>query len=551
MIEYDFIRTDVLIIGCGVTGLRAALAARGHVASVTVAAKSGGASVHYDAVNAPFGHADTRDNPDVYYQDMLNSGVYLSHRGLVKRLASEAIPSILELESLGVHFDKIDGCYVQRLVSGGSYRRAIYVNDRAGSEIIAHLREKANRQEVKFLSPITVIQLLRKGNCIVGALGIDLKKRRLLTIHAKAIVMAAGGVGHLYQFTSYPRDIIGQGIALAYRAGSELVDMEFVQFEPSGVYSPEPVKGLLVPTALFGEGGVLLNKIGERFVATTPFQSETRAHKHELSLLIAQEAEEGRSLANGGVFFDGSAIPLQVLESYPLRQKRLKAAGLDLKRDRVEVGPVAHSMIGGIRIDTCCRTSVPGLFAAGEVTGGVHGANRMAGNGGSETIVFGKIAGDSAGRYAVENDYPKLFDDDIVSEINRLDRFNDMKDIRKTEAREIQSEIQSLVAGTVGVIRNGKDMDDALQKLENIKVEKLNRLLARDLTELAQCLEAGDMALLAEIILRAGSIRCESRGAHYRSDFPEPNDEQWLKNIIIKKHADGSMEIKLREISEY
>jgi succinate dehydrogenase/fumarate reductase flavoprotein subunit len=389
---------------------------------------------------------------------------------------------------------------------------------------------------------------MRTGDRIAGALCIDLKNTRLLVIHSKAVVMAAGGIGHLFRFTSYPHDIMGQGLTLAYRVGAELVDMEFMQFEPTGVYYPEKIRGLLIPTAMFGEGGILLNKYGERFVSTTPVETETKAQKHELDLLITREVINGRGLDHGGVYFDGTKISYDVLESYPLRQKRLIAAGIDLKKDFVEVGPVAHSLIGGIRIDASCQGSVEGMFAAGEVSGGVHGANRMAGNGGAETIVFGKIAGDSAGDYAAAKDFPKFSEDEIALEENRFNLMINTEHSQKTVIQEIRSEIQAVVAGAAGVIRNGKDMEIALHRLDKIKAEKLNRLAAQDLSDLIQCLEVKDMALLAEITLRAAWMRCESRGAHYRSDFPDLKDEQWLKNIIIKKGVNDSMDIQDQDV---
>jgi len=515
-----------------------------------MAAKGQGASVHYDAVNAPFGHADPRDNEDVYYQDILRSGGDINHKGLVRRLASEAIPSIQALESLGIRFDNLEGRYIQRLVSGGSYRRALYIQDRAGCEIGNVLRKEAERQAVTLLSSMVVIELLRTEDRITGALALDLKHRRLLVIHSKAVVMAAGGIGHLYPFTSYPNDIIGQGSTLASRAGAELVDMEFVQFEPTGVYHPEKVRGLLIPTAMFGEGGILLNKNGQRFVAASPFEAETNAHKHDLDLLIAGEIEAGRGLEHGGVYFDGAAIPSDVLESYPVRQKRLRAAGIDLKRDLVEVGPVAHSLIGGVWMDSDCQCSVGGLFAAGETAGGVHGANRMAGNGGAETVVFGKIGGDSAGKYAAANDFSALSDDEITLEETRLNRMIHTEGTRKPAVRETKSEIQTLVASAAGVIRNGKDIEAALDRLDEIKAEKSERLAAKDFSDLIQCLEVKDAALLTEIVLGAALRRCESRGAHYRSDFPDVDDETWRKNIIVKINTDRSVGFEIREISD-
>ena len=548
MFEKEVIRTDVLVIGCGVTGLRAALAARAHGVSVTVVAKGRGASVHYDAVNAPFGHADSRDSADVYYQDMLQSGVYVNHKGLVKRQATEAVSAVNELESLGIHFDNIDGQYIQRLVSGGSFRRALYIQDRAGCEIGDVLSKIANDQKIRFILPAVAIELIRSDNRIAGALCIDLKTPKLLLIHSKAVVMAAGGIGHLYPFTCYPSDIIGQGVSLAYRAGVELVDMEFIQFEPTGVYYPEPVRGLLIPTALFGEGGVLLNKHGERFVAATPFKTETKTHKHELDLLIAREVLENRGLAHGGIHFNGTAIPADVLDSYPLRQKRLIAAGIDLKKDFVEVGPVGHSLIGGIRIDASCRGSVEGIFAAGEVSGGVHGANRMAGNAGAETIVMGKIAGESAGKYAANGAFSGRSDEEIAAKENYLNHIIQSKKPQKPITREIRTKIQTLVAQAAGVIRNGTDMEAALLEIEQIKNEKIKNLAASDMDEMIQCLEVRDMVLLGEIILRAALMRCESRGAHFRNDFPDLNDEQWLKNIIIKKEADYRMGLQVRDV---
>jgi len=550
MLEKESITTDVLVVGSGVSGLKAALAARTHGVSVTVAAKGRGASIHYDAVNAPFGHADPRDNENVYYQDILRSGGHINHKDLARRLASEAVPSIQTLESLGIRFDRIEGRYVQRLVSGGSYRRALYIQDRAGREIGNALRKEAERQAITFYSSVVVIELLQTEDRIAGALALDLKHSRLLVIHAKAVVVAAGGIGHLYPFSSYPDDIIGQGVTLAYRAGAELVDMEFIQFEPTGVYYPESVRGLLIPTAMFGEGGILLNKQNHRFVTASPFRAEVNAHKHDLDLLIAGEVQADRGSEHGGVYFDGTAIPSAVLGSYPHRQKRLRAAGIDLKRDRVEVGPVAHSLIGGVWMDSDCSCSMRGLFAAGEAAGGVHGANRMAGNGGAETIVFGKIAGDTAGKFAAASDLPTLSDDEVTLGETCLKQMVQTERTGKLRVQETTSEIQTLVATAAGVIRNGREIAAALDRLDEIKVEKLEHLFAEDFSDLIRCLEVKDAALLAEIVLGAARRRCESRGAHYRSDFPDVDDETWRKNIIVKKNADGSVGFQIRKESQ-
>jgi succinate dehydrogenase/fumarate reductase flavoprotein subunit len=545
MLKTETLQTDVLVVGAGVAGLRAALAARAHGVSVTLIARGSGASPHYDAINAPLGDADPRDNPDVYYQDMLNSGGVLNHRSLVRTLADRAVPAVAELEAMGLRFDKTEDRYVQRLVSGGSYRRAVYIQDRAGREICHILRKLGIRAGVDYRSPVTIIELIRAGNGIAGVLAMDSRKNRLWNIRAKSIVMAAGGIGNLYPFTSYPKDITGDGIVLAYRAGADLVDMEFVQFEPTGVYAPKLLRGFLVPTALFGEGGVLLNRDHKRFVAATSFESESRAHKHELSLLIAREAGEDRALANGGVFFDGSAIPRQVLDSYPLRQKRLKTAGIDLKTDRVEVGPVAHSMIGGIRIDASCRTNLAGLFAAGEVAGGLHGANRMAGNGGSETIVFGKIAGDNAGRYAASNGFTGPGKHTVFPEEIRVRRIMASEQTARP-TRKIKSEIGDLMDGAAGVIRHGSNLASAINRLTEIQARELDHLSANSLSGIISCLEVQDMGLLARIILSAAGERQESRGAHYRSDFPDRDDNRWIKNIIVTRSDRGDMGIRLQ-----
>jgi len=553
MLEKDFIATDVLVIGSGIAGLRAGLGGKKYGGSGIIVTKGWGASCSIGAINAPFECSDKRDSPEVYYQDTLRGGMYLNNKKLVKILASQAVPSVKELENLGMEFDKINGHYAQRLVSGGTSPRAIHKEDRAGSEIVNILREEAEKQRIKILSPVVIIKIVKKDNRVTGAFGLNMRNGRFLVINAKAIVLAAGGIGHLYELSTYPEEIIGQGIALAYRTGAELVDMEFVQFEPTAVLYPDSCRGLLIPTAMFGNGGRLVNKNGERFMLNSKPGSETKAQKHELALTITSEVRESRGTEHGGVYFDGSMISAKIKENYPFRFQKLFSAGFDLRKDFVEVGPAPHSSMGGVKIDECCRTTVQGLFAAGEVAGGVHGANRIAGNGAAEAIVFGKIAGESAGRDAIENNLQRISENEIAFEQEYLQRMTDTTYSYKAVPQNIRSKgskLQKVLANAGGVIRSGKILKRGIDKLEQIKEEEIKLLKATNLNGLIECLEIDSMAEVAEVILKAALMRRESRGTHYREDFPFTDDGHWLKNIVVKRRSDGRIGVQIHDIAK-
>lgn len=466
----------------------------------------------------------------------------LNNKQLVKALTSQAIPSIRELESLGMEFDKENGRYAQRLVSGGTYPRAIHKKDRAGSEIVDLLGKEAKRQKIRILSPVMIVRIAKKGGKIIGAFGLNLKNGRFLIINAKAIILATGGIGHLYEFTTYPNDITGDGVALAYRAGAELVDMEFMQFEPTVVLHPKQCRGMDIPTGMFGDGGKLVNKNGERFMLNSKYRSETKAQKHELALVIAKEVREGRGTKHGGVYFDGSMIPAKTIEGYSSHFQKLLSAGFDLRRDSVEVGPAAHSSIGGVKIDEGCRTNIKGLFAGGEIAGGVHGANRIAGNGATEAIVFGKIAGESAGEYARENGLQKISKDEILFEEEHLRKMVDTADSNRLTPSTVKSKLQKEVSRAGGLVRSAKTLERGIDKVEQIKEKRAKLLKAPNMRELIQCLEIDSMLMLAEAILKIALVRCESRGAHYRDDFPFIDNSHWLKNIIVKLEDSGCHE---------
>lgn len=547
MLEEELITTDVLVVGVGIAGLRASLTAKRYNVSVTIAASGWGASPYISAINAPFADVDERDSPEVYYQDTLRGGLGLNNRRLVSILCSQAIPSIRELEDLGMEFDKVNGRHSQRLVSGGTYPRAIHREDRTGSELAGILHRELKKQKIKILSPVRIIKIVKKDGRIKGAFGLDLKNGRFLIINAKAVVLATGGIGHTYQFTTYPEDITGEGIALAYCAGAQLVDMEFVQFEPTVILHPERCRGSLIPTAMFGEGGRLLNKNGKRFMLNSKYRSEAKAQKHQLALAIARQVKEGRGTEHGGVYFDASRMPAKILKGYSSHLQKLLSAGFDLKKDLVEIGPCAHSLIGGIKIDGECRTKVEGLFAAGEVAGGVHGANRIAGNGATEAIVFGRIAGESAGKYAAESSLQRVSRDEILFAKERLLKIIDTggSAIPPGEAPDLAKlKLQKETLKAAGMLRSANALKRGIDEVEQIRREKTGLLKAKSLHQLVQCLEIDNMTVAAEAVFKAALTRCESRGAHQRTDCPHMDNDNWLKNVVLLRQ-NKKMHIKL------
>jgi succinate dehydrogenase/fumarate reductase flavoprotein subunit len=389
---------DVLVVGGGIAALQAALEAAKQGARVVVAHAAQGASPYVLGVNAPLAHEDPADSPDLYAEDMVRGGYGLNDRRLVHALAQEAGPAVLELAALGVPFARQDGRFRQRHLSGNSCARSVFVPEGTGRAILDVLSAEIGRRGVTRLAGHRALRLLSDDGAVVGALLHSRQKNELVAVAAAAVVLAAGGIGRIYEDSTYPADVAADSMALALEAGATLIDMEFVQFEPTVTVFPEACRGLEMPTAMLGDGAQLINAAGERFMQRyNPEHLEKRIEKAKLALCIQREIDEGRGFPDRSVVFDTTRLDPATLEGYVTHVKRLRAAGLEPLRAAPRVRPAAHSIMGGVRIDAQCRSDVPGLFVCGESAGGIHGASRLAGNGGGEIVTFGRIAGRAAG----------------------------------------------------------------------------------------------------------------------------------------------------------
>ena len=591
MAEYDRIEHDVLVIGAGGAGLRAAIEAASHGARVGLICKSLLGKAHTvmaeGGAAAAMGNVDDRDNWRVHFADTMRGGQYLNNWRMAELHAKEAPDRIKELEAWGALFDRTDdGRILQRNFGGHRYPRLAHVGDRTGLEMIRTLQDRA-----VFLSKIdvhmeaTVVRLLRDGDRVAGALAYDREKGRFKLLAAGAVVMATGGVGRAFSITSNSWEYTGDGHALAYDAGAELMDMEFVQFHPTGMVWPPSVKGILVTEGVRGEGGVLRNAQGRRFMfddipenyrnqtadneeegwrytqgdksARRPPELLTRDH---VARCIQREVREGRGSPHGGVFLDIAWIKEKVPGAAEHIRKKLPSmyhqfmqlANIDITTTPMEVGPTTHYIMGGIRVDGDSQmSSVPGLFAAGECAAGLHGANRLGGNSLSDLLVFGRRAGEYAARFATSHGKPNPSsseaDEAVRTALAPFDRQN------SNEAPyAIQHELQSFMQDLVGIVRREKEMQEALSRIRALR-ERAARIGVQGNREYNPgwhtALDLNNLLTISEAIALAGLERKESRGGHFRDDYPDKDPQFARFNIVIRKGADGSMQLERRPLA--
>lgn len=531
------LRCDVFIIGAGGAGLRAAIATHDHGADVIVASKTLLGKSHTamaeGGVCAALGNADRRDNWKVHFADTMREGQMINDWRLVERLCREAPEAIRELELWGAVFDRDDsGRIGQRFFGAHTYPRAVHTGDRIGLEIIRTLEDQVRCRGIQVLEEFFVTALLRQGKAVAGACGISMVKGEFIPIRAKAIILATGGCGRLYEVTTNSLESTGDGFALALRAGARLQDMEMVQFHPTGMVWPESVRGMLVTEAMRAEGGILLNSKEERFMERYDPERKELGPRDLVSRAIWKEVREGRGTQHGGVWLDVSHLPRdRILQKLPrMHDQMLTYAKVDITKERIEVFPTAHYMMGGVRCNPeTFMSSVPGLFAAGEAAGGVHGANRLGGNSLADILVSGKIAGEAAARYARVS---RPVRGSIEREQKRIES------LLKRDGRppfSVIGNLTRLMEDSCGIVRNEASLKRALAELKRLRKQS-RRIgapggLKYNLT-LVNALEAEGMILVAEAIVRSALHRQESRGAHQREDFQERDDRRWMANTL-------------------
>jgi succinate dehydrogenase / fumarate reductase flavoprotein subunit len=546
---------DVLVIGAGGAGLRAAIEALAQGASVGVVCKSLLGKAHTvmaeGGIAAAMANVDPADDWRTHFRDTMRGGKMLNNWRMAQLHAQEAPARIHELEQWGALFDRTeDGQILQRAFGGHTFRRLCHVGDRTGLEMIRTLQDRGVHMGFDVYMECTVVQLLKDGPRVAGAIAYWREQGRFVVFKAKSVVIATGGIGKAWPITSNSWEYTGDGMALAYEAGAELLDMEFVQFHPTGMVWPPGVQGILVTEAVRGEGGILRNKSGERFMERYDPKRMELSTRDIVSRAIYTEVREGRGTEHGGAYLDISHKPAEyVKRKLPSMYHQFKElADVDITEEPMEVGPTCHYMMGGIRVDAeTAQSAVPGLFAAGEAAAGLHGANRLGGNSLSDLLVFGRRAGLAAVNHAKQVSSPAVDSVQIErAEKEALEPFQ-RKDGENPYA--IHRDLQTTMQNLVGIFRIRDDVQRALGELE-----KFRQRLARVSVEGSRmfnpgwhlALELKSMLTVSEAVARSALLREESRGAHSRIDFPNPDPAWGSKNNIVRREGET---MKLRQDS--
>ncbi len=542
--KYETHEHDVLIIGAGGAGLRAAIEALAQGASVGVVCKSLLGKAHTvmaeGGIAAAMANVDRSDDWRTHFRDTMRGGKFLNNWRMAQLHAQEAPERVRELEQWGALFDRTaDGNILQRAFGGHTFKRLCHVGDRTGLEMIRTLQDRGVHQGIDVYMECAITRLLKDGDRVAGAFGYWRENGRFVVFKAKSVVIATGGIGKAWRITSNSWEYTGDGMALAYDAGAELMDMEFVQFHPTGMVWPPGVQGILVTEAVRGEGGVLRNKDGERFMERYDPERVDLSTRDVVARAIYTEAKEGRGTEHGGAYLDISHKPAEyVKKKLPSMYHQFRElADVDITKGPMEVGPTCHYMMGGIRVDAeTAQSNVPGLFAAGEAAAGLHGANRLGGNSLSDLLVFGRRAGLAAAAHANQVRTPSV-DDGQVDQGTR-EMLEPFERGDGDSPYDVHRDLQETMQNYVGIFRSEEDLMQGLSEIQNLK-ERASKVhvdgsrlfnpgwhLARDLKSLLTVSEAVALSALE---------RKESRGAHSRIDFPQ-YDEQWskLNNIISR-----------------
>jgi succinate dehydrogenase / fumarate reductase, flavoprotein subunit len=581
MPDYETLTHDVLVIGAGGAGLRAAIAAAAEGVSVALVCKSLLGKAHTvmaeGGVAAALANVDDRDNWRVHFSDTMRGGQYLNNWRMAELHAKEAPDRVRELEGWGALFDRTtDGRILQRNFGGHKYPRLAHVGDRTGLEMIRTLQDHGIHQGIDVHMEYTVLTLLRDGDRIAGALAYDRERGRFKVFRSGAVVLATGGIGRAFKITSNSWEYTGDGHALAYDAGAALQDMEFVQFHPTGMVWPPSVRGILVTEGVRGEGGVLTNAQGKRFMfddipdnyraqtatdadegwrytqgdksARRPPELLTRDH---VARAIVREVREGRGSPHGGVFLDIAWIKERLPNAAEHIKKKLPSmyhqfktlADIDITKEPMEVGPTTHYVMGGIRVDGDTQMStVPGLFAAGECAAGLHGANRLGGNSLSDLLVFGKRAGEYAARFAREHGATRIDARQTeVAERRALEPFS------RTDGDgpyQIQQALQNVMQDNAGIVRREAELQHALVEIDRLTARAEHVAVSGNREYNPgwhTALDLPNLLTVARAVALSAIERRESRGGHFRDDYPNKDPEFGKVNLVIQRGPDGRM----------
>jgi succinate dehydrogenase / fumarate reductase flavoprotein subunit len=587
--DYQTVDHDVLVIGAGGAGLRAAIEAAASGVSVGVVCKSLLGKAHTvmaeGGVAAALANVDDRDSWRVHFADTMRGGQYVNNWRMAELHAKEAPDRVRELEAWGALFDRTkDGRILQRNFGGHRYPRLAHVGDRTGLEMIRTLQDHGIHQGMDVHMECTVLSLLRDGERIAGAFAYDRERGGFRLFRAKAVILATGGIGRAYSITSNSWEYTGDGHALAYLAGAALQDMEFVQFHPTGMIWPPSVRGILVTEGVRGEGGVLRNKDGKRFMfenipdnykaqtadseeegwrytqgdkdARRPPELLTRDH---VARMIVREVKEGRGSPHGGVYLDISWIKERLPKAAEHIRRKLPSmyhqfmqlAGIDITKEAMEIGPTTHYVMGGIRVDGDTQMStVPGLFACGECAAGLHGANRLGGNSLSDLLVFGKRAGEYAAQFA-RVQRPVSVDTAQVDDEARRALAPFERGATTDGPYQVQESLQKTMQNFVGIVRTQDEMERALGELAALRAraERVGVPGNREYNPgWHTALDLRHLLIVSEAVTRCALERRESRGGHFRDDFPDKDPAFGTVNHVVTRDSAGEMRLERRTI---
>jgi succinate dehydrogenase / fumarate reductase flavoprotein subunit len=582
---------DVLVIGAGGAGLRAAIEASAGGVSVGLVCKSLLGKAHTvmaeGGIAAALANVDERDNWQVHFADTMRGGQYVNNWRMAQIHAQEAPARVRELEAWGAVFDRTpDGRILQRNFGGHRYPRLAHVGDRTGLELIRTLQDHGIHRGIDVHMECTVVRLLKDGDRVAGAFAYYRDRGRFVVFRAKAVVLATGGIGKAYKITSNSWEYTGDGHTLAYDAGAELQDMEFIQFHPTGMIWPLSVQGILVTEGVRGEGGVLRNNRGEQFMygdipplyrnqtaknpeegwrycqgdktANRPAELLTRDH---VARCILREVREGRGTPHGGVWLDIAWIKEKIPNATEHIKRKLPSmyhqfkelGGVDITKEPMEVGPTTHYVMGGVRVDAETQMSrVPGLFACGECAVGINGANRLGGNSLSDLLVFGKRAGEFAGKYAKDRPAGQIHADAVDAAARYA-----LEPFERTGGTEgpyqVQHDLQEMMQDLVGIVRREDEMQRALAGLTKLyeRAAAVKVVGNREYNPAWHtALDLHNLLTVSEAITRSALVRKESRGGHFRDDCPEKADRWGKVNLVVHKGANGEMELAEAPIPE-
>jgi succinate dehydrogenase / fumarate reductase, flavoprotein subunit len=589
MSELQTFEHDVLVIGAGGAGLRAAIEASAQGTTVGLVCKSLLGKAHTvmaeGGMAAAMGNVDDRDNWRVHFADTMRGGQYLNNWRMAELHAKEAPDRVKELEAWGAVFDRTsDGRILQRNFGGHRYPRLAHVGDRTGLEMIRTLQDHGVHQGIDVHMEVTALALLRDGDRVCGALAYDRERGRFRLFKSKAVVLGTGGVGRAFKITSNSWEYTGDGQSLAYNAGAALQDMEFVQFHPTGMIWPPSVRGILVTEGVRGEGGVLKNRDGKRFMfenipdnyksqtADTPEEGwkytqgdkESRRPpelltRDHVARMIVSEVKAGRGSPHGGVFLDIAWIKEKIPNSAEHIKRKLPSmyhqfmqlAGIDITKEPMEIGPTTHYIMGGIRVDGDTQmTTVPGLFACGECAAGLHGANRLGGNSLSDLVVFGKRAGEYAAKFAKENGKVTIDNAQVDAAAKRaLAPFDHPGG--SEGPYQVQEALQQTMQDNVGIVRAQDEMEYALKTIGELKARAAKVCVGGNREYNPgwhTALDLDSLLTVSEAITRCAIERKESRGGHFRDDYPDKDPAYGAFNFVVKKDAGGQMQLSREPI---